>query len=159
VACRPVTRQRPVYSNRGMAFSAQSAPMAAHATMDAAAEERCFLVWSVPRCYKQDNYLRGSQSVEWSRLVNDLVRQELLWLRPGRVGEPRERGTSAVGSRYQAMAVKDCEDFIYAVVTANFGACNSVRLLSLFVITFCKCSISAVTNLNPIISQSYAWQC
>jgi hypothetical protein len=47
-----VTRQRPV-NNRGMVFSAQSVPMAAHATMEyvmhslsnncTATEERCFL--------------------------------------------------------------------------------------------------------------------
>jgi hypothetical protein len=48
-----VTRQRLVNSNRGMMFSAQSVPMAAHATMGyvmpslsnncAATKERCFL--------------------------------------------------------------------------------------------------------------------
>jgi hypothetical protein len=56
VACRPVarqrqrnnrtmavTRQRPVNSNTGIVFSARSTPMAAHATMDTATEERCFL--------------------------------------------------------------------------------------------------------------------
>jgi hypothetical protein len=37
---RETNRQRPVNSNKGMAFSA---PMAARATMDAATEERCFL--------------------------------------------------------------------------------------------------------------------
>jgi hypothetical protein len=37
------------------------------------------------------------QLVEWSQLVS----RELLLLRPGTVREPRGRGASAVGSRYQ----------------------------------------------------------
>jgi hypothetical protein len=34
VACRPVPRQWPINSNRGMVFYVRSMPMAAHATME-----------------------------------------------------------------------------------------------------------------------------
>jgi hypothetical protein len=44
------------------------------------------------------------------------------------VREPRGRGTSAVGSRYQATANENWEDFMYAVVRVIFGVCNSLRL-------------------------------
>jgi hypothetical protein len=47
-------------------------------------------------------------------------------------GTQRNGGTSAVGSRYQATASEDREDFVYAVVSLVFGVCNSVRLLWLF---------------------------
>jgi hypothetical protein len=49
----PVTRRRPINNDRGMVFSAQSVPMAAHATVECsmsslsnsctATGERCFL--------------------------------------------------------------------------------------------------------------------
>jgi hypothetical protein len=35
---------------------------------------------------------------------------------------------SAIGSRYQAKASEDIEDFMCAVVTVIFVVCNSVRL-------------------------------
>jgi hypothetical protein len=62
MVCRPVAkqrprkkiRQRPVNINRGMVFSALSAPIAAYATIDTATET-VFSVRSVPRYYKQDN--------------------------------------------------------------------------------------------------------
>jgi hypothetical protein len=40
----------------------------------------------------------------------------------------QSKGTSAFGSRYQATAREDCEDFMCAVGTVIFGMCNSVRL-------------------------------
>jgi hypothetical protein len=46
----------------------------------------------------------------------------------GRVREPRVKGTTAVGRHYQATASEDSEDFMYAVVTVIFGACNFLRL-------------------------------
>jgi hypothetical protein len=41
--------------------------------------------------------------------------------------ELRGKETPAFGSRYQATASED-EDFMCAVITVNFGVCNSVRL-------------------------------
>jgi hypothetical protein len=38
-----------------------------------------------------------------------------------------------------------------AVITVIFGVCNSVRL-SLFVVTFCMCSINPITNQIPFYS-------
>jgi hypothetical protein len=49
VACRPIARQRPrnrqrpLLGNGEIVFSARSAPIAAHATMDTVTEERCVL--------------------------------------------------------------------------------------------------------------------
>jgi hypothetical protein len=37
-----------------------------------------------------------------------------------------------------------------AVVTVIFGVCNLVRLLQLFVVMFCKCSVNSITNPNPV---------
>jgi hypothetical protein len=63
VTTAAVTRQRPVKNNRGMAFSTQSMPMAAHATLDYVvpslsnkftATQELFPTRSVPRYYKQD---------------------------------------------------------------------------------------------------------
>jgi hypothetical protein len=48
------------------------------------------------------------------------------------------------------------EDFMCAVVTAIFGACNSVRLSQLFVVAFCKCSINPTINPKPVYSHSYS---
>jgi hypothetical protein len=51
---------------------------------------------------------------------------------------------SAVGSRYQATASEDWEDFIHAVVTVIFGVC--------------KCPVNPVTNPNPIYIHVITWQ-
>jgi hypothetical protein len=63
------------------------------------------------------------------------VRSEKLVADAGTVREPRGRRTSAVGTRYQATASEDWEDFTCAVVTVTFGVSNSVRLSKLFVVT------------------------
>jgi hypothetical protein len=111
VACRPVTRQRPVNSNRGIVFSALSAPMAAQAAMDTATEERCFLCGPF-----RDVLSRTIRVSEWSKvswlfiqIVRGLPRFrlcELLLLEAGNlvtvtIWETRGRGTPAVGRRYQ----------------------------------------------------------
>jgi hypothetical protein len=45
-------------------------------------------------------------------------------------GEPEERGTSDVGSRYQLTASEEREDLICAVVTVIFGVCKWVSVTS-----------------------------
>jgi hypothetical protein len=78
-----------------------------------------FSVLTVPRCYKQDKLMKG-QLMDWSELISEIVSWrtsavQLLratavrrwWLRPETVREPRGKGTSAVGSRYQAKASED----------------------------------------------------
>jgi hypothetical protein len=144
VSCRPVTVQRPVNGNRGMVFSVRSSPMAAHATVDTATDERCFLCGLC-----QDVICRavGVSVVEWSELVGELVRGllrfspcELLLLEAGSWGRGQfgntGRGTSAVGSRYQTTTGEDTadwEDLVrvtipnpvcshpYNIIWANYG--------------------------------------
>jgi hypothetical protein len=86
------------------------------------------------------------------------VRSEKQVTRPRAVQEPRGRGTLATGSRYQATGIEYCEDIMCAVVTGNFGVCNSVGVPQLFVLTFCKCSINLSTNPNTVYSHSTTWQ-
>jgi hypothetical protein len=60
--------------------------------------------------------------------VITVVRIEKLIAEIGTFQKSRGRGTSTVGSHYQATASEDCEARMCAVVTVIFGLCNSVRL-------------------------------
>jgi hypothetical protein len=51
-----VTRQRPVNSNRGMLFSARSAPVTAHLSSIYSNRGTVCSVRSVAKCYKQDSW-------------------------------------------------------------------------------------------------------
>jgi hypothetical protein len=111
MACRPVTRQRPVNSDRGIVFSARSAPMAAQAAIGPETEERCFLYGPFRDVLSRTISVTGCSWVSW--LVIEIVRGllrfspcELLLLEAGNlvtvtIWETKGRGTSAVGSRYQ----------------------------------------------------------
>jgi hypothetical protein len=102
VACRSVTRQRPVNSNREMVFSALSSPMAVHARMDTATEEPCFLYGPC-----RDVVCRAVRAsvVEWSELFGELVRGllrlspcELLLLEAGSWDTGDNSGTQRKGN-------------------------------------------------------------
>jgi hypothetical protein len=70
-------------------------------------------------------------------------------LRTGTVREPRRKGISAVGSRYQTTASEDCEDFMYAVVTLIFGECSLVRLSQLFLVMRLQMSNKSRHQFKP----------
>jgi hypothetical protein len=109
---RETIKQRPVNSNRGMVFSAWSAPMAAHATIDSATGEPCFL------CVLWRDLISWTVVVEWSEAVGEwvtgllcfspceLLLLELVAEARGRFGN-RGRGTSSVGSRCHVTASGD----------------------------------------------------
>jgi hypothetical protein len=98
-----------------------------------------FSVRSVPRCYKQDSDVK----TVWVELVESCYS----WGR-GHFGNPEQ------GNRPQLEAVikQPLGKTEKALMCA--GACSSVRLSWLFVVTFCKCSINPITNPNPVYSHS-----
>jgi hypothetical protein len=73
------------------------------------------------------------------------------------IREPRVRGTSAVGRRYQATTGEDTihtgKDLVCDVV--NFRMCKLAIALQLLVVKICKLSINSIINPNPIYSHPY----
>jgi ribosomal protein L37AE/L43A len=68
----------------------------------------------------------------------------------------RVRGTSAVGSRYQATTgehTASCEELVRAV--ANCRVCELAIALQLLVVMVWKCSVNPITNPNPVYSHTH----
>jgi hypothetical protein len=140
VACRPISGQRPrdkQICNSRCWVTASQASVFAQQQLETETEERYFL------CGSCQDLISRTVSSESSIAV----------VEAGKVREPRVKGSSASGNRYRTTAREDWEDFMCAVVTVNFGVCNSVRLSSLYVATFCKCS-NPITNPNPVSGHS-----
>jgi hypothetical protein len=136
VAYRPAARQRPRNKRDNSlvrqrqarqctrwkaVFSARSAPMAAHATINTATGERCFLcgpcihvisrqilVYSTVVCSAGKWRVVSSELTRESRFCrSELVLSEASCCGTGIVRVPRVRGTYAVWSRYQATNGED----------------------------------------------------
>jgi hypothetical protein len=79
----------------------------------------------------------------------------LLWEavnRPGTFREPRGRGMSAVGSRYQATSseiLTDWEDLLCPIVV--YEICRTVRAHSLLEIARCRSPINPITDPTPSV--------
>jgi hypothetical protein len=77
----------------------------------------------------------------------------------GTVREARTRGTSAVGSHYQKKTGEDTEDWKdLRCAVVNCKECELAIALELLVVTFCRWSVNAITNLNPVCSHQHTWQ-
>jgi hypothetical protein len=48
---------------------------------------------------------------------------------------------------YQAVTSDNIEDLVFSLVICR--VCMLVRVLQLFVVTSCKCSLNAIISLNP----------
>jgi hypothetical protein len=83
-----------------------------------------------------------------SRLRVAVVRSEQLVAEAGGSLGTQRKGMSAVGSRYQATASEDWEDFMCAVVTVIFGMCETVVVICSYELF--KSSINLITNPKPI---------
>jgi hypothetical protein len=70
----------------------------------------------------------GAEEVPISSQFKTAVVRSKVLAEAAKSSGTRREGTSAVGSRYQATASENSEDFMCAVVTVIFGVCNSVRL-------------------------------
>jgi hypothetical protein len=130
-----------------------------HAAMDTTTR-KVFSMLSVPRYFKQDS---GASSVEWSEVswwgVRELLQFshcELLLLEAdswgtGLVREPRVRGTSVVGSRYQTTTGEDR----LRKLSACCNELQSVLISDSAIATSCKWPINLTSNSYPVYSHSY----
>jgi hypothetical protein len=72
----------------------------------------------------------------------------------GEFGKSDEKERPPLEAAAKKQLVK-AEKTLCAVVTVNFGECNSVRLLHLLVVIFNKCSVNPIKNQTPsIVTQS-----
>jgi hypothetical protein len=133
VASRPAAMQWPA-NNSIIVFSARSAKRQLSSRRGTV-----FSVWSVPRCFKQEK----SRVVGQSPVDNNVSMET----------------EDIVGIRHQATpgeGIVDWEDLVRAVV--NCRVCELALALQLLVVMIGKCSVSPITNPNPVYSHSYAWQ-
>jgi hypothetical protein len=121
-----------------------------------------FYTLSVSRCYKQDKLVSEivrqervlRQSVGWwvseldsswgSAVVSCCC--EKLYMRPGTIWECRERGTSAIASRYQATVNKDSD--------RPRNEQNSESITRTYSYKLNECTVSQIVNPNLVCSQS-----
>jgi hypothetical protein len=78
-----------------------------------------------------------------------VVRNEKLAAVTGDSSGTQRRGTSAVGSRYQATAIEDWEYFMYAVVIVIFGVC--IGEIVVVICTYeCNLPIQTSSTVNDV---------
>jgi hypothetical protein len=56
-----------------------------------------------------------------------------------------------VRRRYQATTSEDIEDLMFEAVICR--VCRLVKVLQLFLVTSCMCSVNPITNPNPVSNQ------
>jgi hypothetical protein len=149
-------KQRPLLGNIWVAIT--SKPQQTRTQQLHRNRETVFSVQFVPRCYKQNKLVIGvSQWVNQS--ARGLLRFsccEPLLLEASSCGtetvrRPRRRGTSTVGSRYQATAVKTWLWTLVCVCVAVIVKCKVYsRAVS-------KSPINHVINPKPVYSHSITW--
>jgi hypothetical protein len=132
-------RNKQLYNSRYWATVSQTS-MPERQKWETATEEQCFL------CGPCRNVI--SRTTSESQLRVDSWSNELVVRQSSASKNVSKEAEDIVGIRHQATTGKDIANWIS----------NAVRVSYLFVVTFCKCSINAITNPNPVYSHSHTWQ-
>jgi hypothetical protein len=119
--------------------------------------ETVFSMWSPPRLYDSTDRVQFSSvnAVQWigsSRLLLDSGS----W-GTGIIREPRVKGTSVVGRRYQITTGEDagCKDLVRVIVKSR--VCELAIALYLLVVAFYKNSVILSSFQNSPIGTPYTW--